>query len=159
MGREVRRVPPYWEHPKNGTGEHQPKFDEDYATASARWKAGYEEWKDSPQSDCEFWEWVGMPPDEEYYRPAWPNNERTHLQMYETTTEGTPISPVMETPEELAKWLADNNASAFGGQTATYEAWLDVCLGSPACSAVCDATGMHSGVEAFHKMKTEKAAK
>ena len=64
----------------------------------------------------------------------------------------------MATAEELARWLADNNASAFGGQTATYDAWLDVCLGSLACSAVCDVTGMHSGVEAFHNMRTEKAS-
>ena len=45
-----------------------------------------------------------------------PIEERTHYQMYETCTEGTPISPVMETPENLARWLADNGASAFGGQ-------------------------------------------
>ena len=45
-------------------------------------------------------------------------------QMYETTTEGTPISPVMKTPEELARWLADNKASACGSMTATYEEWL-----------------------------------
>lgn len=46
------------------------------------------------------------------------------FQMYETTTEGTPISPVMETPEELARWLTDNRASACGSMLATYEEWL-----------------------------------
>jgi len=44
--------------------------------------------------------------------------------MYETCTEGTPISPAFATPEELARWLADNEASAFGGMTASYEGWL-----------------------------------
>lgn len=45
-------------------------------------------------------------------------------QMWEDCSEGSPISPVLETPEELAQWLADTGASAFGGQTATYKEWL-----------------------------------
>jgi len=56
--------------------------------------------------------------------------------MYENTSEGTPISPPFETPEELARWLADNNASAFGGMTATYEQWLATCKGLYAPSMV-----------------------
>lgn len=49
--------------------------------------------------------------------------------MYENTSEGTPISPAFETPEELAHWLADNGASAFGSETASYESWLRICRG------------------------------
>ncbi len=56
--------------------------------------------------------------------------------MCETTTEGTPISPVMETPEELAKWLVTNKASAFASRSASYEAWLEVCRGKPAISGI-----------------------
>lgn len=50
-------------------------------------------------------------------------------QMWETTSEGSPISPVCESPEALARWLADNNASAFGSQGATYEEWLGMIRG------------------------------
>ncbi len=45
-------------------------------------------------------------------------------QMWETTSEGSPISPVFATPEELARWLAGTGASSFGSDTATYEQWL-----------------------------------
>lgn len=43
--------------------------------------------------------------------PRWSAKKRTHLQMYETCSEGTPISPVMATAEELAHWLADKLAA------------------------------------------------
>lgn len=69
-------------------------------------------------------------------------------QMWETTSEGSPISPVKETPEELAKWLADNNASSFGLIGATYEQWLGMINAGWALSAVCDSKGFRSGVEA-----------
>lgn len=45
-------------------------------------------------------------------------------QMWETTSEGSPISPAFDTPEELAQWLADNGASACGSSTASYTEWL-----------------------------------
>ncbi|MFK4751152.1 hypothetical protein [Oceanobacter antarcticus] len=52
-----------------------------------------------------------------------------HLQMYETDSKGTPISPVMQHPQILARWLVDNNVPAYGKQTTSYEAWLLVCQG------------------------------
>ena len=73
-----------------------------------------------------FAEWHGEKGEPTDYMPDWPAEERTHYQMYETCSEGTPISPVMETPEALAQWLADNEASAFGSMTASYESWLAV---------------------------------
>jgi hypothetical protein len=50
-------------------------------------------------------------------------------QLWETTSEGSPISPVLKTPEELAHWLAKNNASSFGSETCTYEQWLQFIKG------------------------------
>lgn len=47
-------------------------------------------------------------------------------QVWENTSEGSPISPVMEKPEELAWWCAQNNASIFGGDSATYVEWLQL---------------------------------
>jgi len=67
--------------------------------------------------------------------------------MYETTSEGTPISPAFETPEALARWLTDTGASAFGKSTAPYEAWLSVCNGGYAPSLVMVGGELISGVE------------
>ena len=72
-------------------------------------------------------------------------------QMWETTTEGSPISPVFETPELLARWLADTGASTFGSSTGTYEQWLGMITRTGwAPSAVgISGVGLVSGVEAM----------
>ena len=166
MGREVRRVPADWEHPKCRDGGYQPLYDEDFESAASKWLEEciqwskgehpdqHADWAKSAKDHKYFWQWHGDPPDKNYYRPAWPESARTHFQMYEHVSEGTPISPVMETPEALARWLADNEASAFGNMTATYEQWLPICKGGWAPSAVAvirkDGSGeMISGVEAM----------
>lgn len=136
MGRELRRVPADWQHPKDEQGGLQPLYDVDFATRAAQWKANlaaFDANKPAAAEGCEYWEWENNPPRREYYRPAWPEETRTHYQMYETCTEGTPISPVLPTPEAVARWCADNGASAFGGQTATYEAWMAVCNNPHGC--------------------------
>lgn len=87
-------------------------------------------------------------PDPNVYTPNWSEGECTHLQMYETTSEGTPISPVMETPEELAQWLVDNEDSAFGEETASYEAWLATIQRGWSSGAIIDSKlGFMSRVE------------
>lgn len=73
-------------------------------------------------------------------------------QMWETTSEGSPISPVFQTPEDLAKWLAESGASAFGDMTATYDQWLGMIREGFAPSMVM-ADKLVSGVEAVSKMK------
>jgi hypothetical protein len=71
-------------------------------------------------------------------------------QLWSTTTEGHPMSPVFATPEELARWLADTGASAFAGMTLPYEKWLAFIVGPGwACSAIADDKGLRSGVEAM----------
>jgi hypothetical protein len=90
-------------------------FDQNFADAAAEWKAGYAEWErgersdycDAESRDLEFWEWHGGPPDRTYYRP-WADSEATWYQLWETVSEGTPISPPFETKEELADYLAEN---------------------------------------------------
>jgi hypothetical protein len=141
MGREVRMVPPDWEHPKNDRG-HKPLFD-NYAEAVARFAKDIEEMglrKAIEESD-------GGPRYSNYMHPE---GERTHYMMYEDMSDGTPISPAFATPEELALWLTENNASAFGRMTATYEQWLNTIRRGWAPSAVFSPdTGLQSGVTAL----------
>lgn len=165
MGREVRRVPKNWEHPKKGNGHYQPMHDRCFKAEAEEWDRANALWRNGEHPDqldgsaakynCEHFEdWDGERPDSRYYMPNWPDAERTHLQMYECTSAGTPISPVMETPEELAQWLVDNNASSFASQTASYEAWLRVAKGGWAPSAVAVAGEVKSGVEAIKDKET-----
>jgi len=96
----------------------------------------------------EFWEWHGDPPDRDSYRPTWSPDEQTHYQMYETVSEGTPVSPVLDSPEALARWLADTGADAGAG-TATYAQWLRVCRGGYAPTFVLHDGRIESGVAAL----------
>ncbi len=142
MSRTVRRVPPDWIHPTDpNTGRLRPLFD-GYAKHKAEWIAMYE--SDGYDAAVEWW---GGAPAAEDYMPEWPESERTHLMMYETTSEGTPISPAFATAEQLARWLADNKASAFGDMTATYDQWLATCGAGSAFSLVVTDQGLKSGVE------------
>lgn len=50
-------------------------------------------------------------------------------QMWETTSEGSPMSPVFATPEELADWLASSGASIFGSHIASRDQWLKIITG------------------------------
>lgn len=140
-----------WQHPKNDLGRFIPKYDGDYATAARQWMDDAIAWDqgDDPAKAEHpfFWEWEGSPPEPDDYMPSWTDEEKTHLMMYETTSEGTPISPAFATPEELARWLADTGASAFGGETATYEQWLNTCRGAWAPSLVMIGGKLMSGVE------------
>jgi hypothetical protein len=135
VSREVRRVLGVWQHPLNEYGNYRPLFEPHapFEEMLTEWQRNAELWANGAHpdqldsefsTDCTYEEWEGGPPEEQQYMPWWPEEERTHYQMYETTSEGTPISPVLATPEELAQWLVDHGASAFADQGATYEEWL-----------------------------------
>lgn len=68
MGREIRRVPKNWEHPKDLNGKFKPILD----------------------------------------MPAWLPDEAICYQIYENVSEGTPVSPVFETTDELENWIVSN---------------------------------------------------
>lgn len=156
MGREVRKVPANWVHPKNGD-RFIPLFDGSYKQYAEAWDAECAEWNagvfpsyaSEESRKMSFEEWSGDRPSQDDCMPEWPESECTHYMMYETCSEGTPISPAFETPEQLARWLADNGASALGSQTADYESWLRVANGGYACSAVISGGVLRSGVEAL----------
>lgn len=75
---------------------------------------------------CEKWkgqrataevEWQRIEPPE---GPGW--------QLWEDTTDGSPVSPVFESAEDLAKWC-EKNATVFGSATASEDHWLKIIRG------------------------------
>ncbi len=116
MGREIRKVPPNWDHPKSmrswGREDFTPMYNQTYADAVREWKNGYAKWEagERPsymQATDEYWDYAGSPPDAEYYRP-WSDDEATWFQVWETVSEGTPVTPPFATREELIDYLATN---------------------------------------------------
>ena len=116
MGREVRRVIPDWMPPTDERGHLQPMFNSDFATAADGWKEGLTAWERGEREDylseesraLEFWECEGDPPNRAYYRPAWKPEEMTWFQVYETVSEGTPVTPAFATTDELIDYLVAN---------------------------------------------------
>lgn len=118
MGREIRRVPANWQHPKQdryGDDRYQPMYDERFDDAAKEWKNAFAAWERGERPDyaseenkvLEYWEWENPPPDRAYYRP-YSDEEATWVQAYETVSEGTPVSPPFATPAELIDYLAAN---------------------------------------------------
>ena len=98
MGREIRKVPAGWEHPRYGpragrlAGEYQPQFEE---TVSQRMA-------EDPES---------VSSDPNYYRPEHLEGG-DHFQLYENTTEGTPRSPVFASVADLLNHLVKQGDDA-----------------------------------------------
>lgn len=92
-----------------------------------------QEWE-SPEYErlAEEWERQGPPAGEGY-------------QCWETVSEGSPISPVFATPEELANYMVNNPWGA--DKDTTYEQWLKFIRGPGwAPSMVMGTSGVQSGV-------------
>lgn len=172
MGREVRRVPANWQHPKawndyRGQDEYVPLNEGDYCggyeVQAAQWDEGYAKWQqglcrsygdgaewepiDPKYRGTRYTDYAGARPSPDDFMPNWPAEQRTHYMMYEDTSEGTPISPAFETPEELARWLVDNRVSAFADELASYEGWLAVAKGGFAPSVVVSGRRQINGVD------------
>lgn len=125
MGREIRRVPPNWEHPRftagdarrpKDVGEYRSCYDQTFEEACAEWKEGFAQWEAGTHKyqdeDGEFWEGWCSPPDREHYRPAF-TEEPTWYQVYQTVSEGTPVTPPFATREELIDYLVENGDFAY----------------------------------------------
>ena len=103
MGREIRRVPADWEHPKDDRGLLISLINSTFDD------------RGDPEEDDE----------PEWYRRAF-TSEPTHYQLYETVTEGTPLSPVFETKEELGIWMMANPDPVWGQRSqAAVDAFLE----------------------------------
>jgi hypothetical protein len=122
MGREIRRVPANWEHPRyaredapraNDIGQFRPLIDEPFSEAARRWKEELASWERGERPDyctdesknLEYWEYAGAPPERYHYRPEWKPEDATYYQVYETVSEGTPVTPRFATKEELVEYL------------------------------------------------------
>jgi hypothetical protein len=110
MGREIRRVPPNWEHPRwnddalrqDHIGEYRSCFDRSYEEAAQAWVADFNKWE--PKCGCQYlWEYES-PPNPKTHRPAF-TEDPTWYQLYQTVSEGSPVSPPFETEEELIEYL------------------------------------------------------
>ncbi len=157
MGRELRRVPPNWEHPKwtkdetNDTrliGTDRPCIDDDFETNSKEWRTNALLWfsgkHPDQEDDIQFWEWE-YPPERKFYRPAF-KEEPTWYQLYETVSEGSPVSPPFATIEELATYLTENGDFWYQGDIAegrdtfrtkpTYDQALNMCKDGHAFSVM-----------------------
>lgn len=161
MSKQLRRVPANWEHPKDAEGIYIPLHGKSFRQATMDWDEQVSQWEkgfrhaligdgwEPKTADMtgSFSEWDGgeRPEEKETYMPDWSADERTHYQMYEHVTEGTPISPVMESPEALARWLADNKVPADPWSTKNYGQWLAIIREGPlpisfTCQSENDAT-------------------
>ena len=87
MGREIRKVPNDWEHPKDKNGDFIPLLE------------GYRYSIDLKDPDNE--------PKIADYMPDWPLEKQTHYVLYENFSKGTPLSPLFKTWEKMPKWLHD----------------------------------------------------
>lgn len=115
MGREIRKVPPNWSHPTKQYGcevGFHPMFDETYADALREHEEARAKF-DPEKEGCTFEEYHGEAPDPAYYRP-FEDAEATWVQMYETVSEGTPVTPPFATPEELVEHLVAEGESLAG---------------------------------------------
>lgn len=82
-------------------------------------------WGDCPmcRGEGSLWE----TPEDKVKSDTW---EETHppagegWQLWETVSEGSPISPVFDTPEKLAQWLAAGGVGKWRMNQTTYDQWL-----------------------------------
>lgn len=140
MGREIRQVPPNWEHPKKQrydmrlgrtVEDYQPLYDKPFAATMREWIKDWEAWEAGTHEDFakhgkqypNYWDWASGPPDPHYYRPDWKEGEATWFQVYETVSEGTPVTPPFATKDELIDYLARNGD--FWDQIRAKEGRLD----------------------------------
>lgn len=110
MAFEIGRVPPGWEHPKED-GKFVPLLGKPHHEALVEWKeardrydkkhgrGAYERNGETAPEQCnlEF-------PKRGAFVP-FTRGQASAFQVYEDTTEGTPVSPVFATKEAIAPWL------------------------------------------------------
>lgn len=119
MGKEIRRIPCWWQHPRDDEGNYLPVIDRtydealaDYRYAERLWEQGRHpsqlEWPEQTGGQS-YRDWEGCPPDPRFYRrESWTEDDATCVALYETISEGTPISPTFPSLTDLYVWMLDN---------------------------------------------------
>ncbi len=97
MAIEIRRVPANWQHTRDKSGQYIPMFGA-FAIQLRRWKAVSDMGVPRPVRG------VGKHPPRGSCSPFAPS-KATHFQVYEVVSEGTPLSPVFATPQDIVRWL------------------------------------------------------
>lgn len=130
MGREIRRVPADWQHPKDDKGRYISLFDgNNLKEAQAYWDDGAVLWKQGKRRDTpnerkpdhvSWYAWMltgpVVPIERKYLKlpyDEWDGKRPdpkdytdfggrpcTHFQCYENVSEGTPVGPVCATEKE-----------------------------------------------------------
>lgn len=194
MGRELRRVPPNWEHPKENKPNfsrmsmeerYTPLHDDSCESAWEDWWQRYQNWLDGGHEEViaeygaeeyprdqpytSFCNYDGAPPRPEHYRPQWKDGEATWWQVYETVSEGTPVSPPFETQAELVEYLVENgdfwdqDRRKRGYTSMPCQPWTReqaeafVYRDGHACSMVVADGRIMSGVEANVELRRDKS--
>jgi len=135
MSRAIRRVTADWKHPKLKNDKFQPMFDEFYGKVLGEWLENKAKWgngthpdlRNEPwlKDDCSnYADWAEKPKADSYSTHEFEEADLTHIQLYETITEGTPISPVFKA-SEFDKLCAYASAHCFiyGKSTGTAKEW------------------------------------
>ena len=124
MGRQIRRVPEDWDHPwQNGRfipllrGSFDEECDDWYSQARDWQDGGHKALAENPglkQIYRWYHEYAGSPPEDraDYMEHFLDGRECTHWQLYEDVSEGTPVSPVFATREELIGWIRGSGGLA-----------------------------------------------
>ena len=97
-----------------------PKYQSKWDDEMASWIKQRDTWnrnngKPEGYSYQEFtddWNAGGPPPNFHYFH-TWYDGPCTHYQIYETVSEGTPVSPVFETRKEMVEWLVGPDSDAW----------------------------------------------
>lgn len=162
LSRGIRRVPLDYEHPKKQrydfksmtyVEDFQPVFDGFYVPTVREWLTNWELWQrgehpdqaDPDHAKYTFEEWDGNGPDPDFYYPgeAWPEDAEMGICMYESVTEGTPISRVYpDTPEgrrAMAEQIAGEDTSITSSMSVSD--WLEVIEGQTSIMGTDVSTG------------------
>lgn len=114
MTLEIRKVPNQWIHPVDHDGKYKPMFDENYDQALLEWFRDYMLWllgihpkQSSFDTGRHYAEFVKDPPSSIYYR-KYDDEDCSYFQVYENVSEGTPLSPILKTRENVIDWLVQN---------------------------------------------------
>ena len=127
----------------------QPMLNGDFAKEAADWDEQKAAWDRGERpdlfdadryGDISFEEWHGERPQSEWYVPYDVNGDLPWWQMYETVSEGTPVTPAFPSAEELIEHLATVGQTYEAGETdgpwgherarkfVLHERWFPSCI-------------------------------